>query len=1133
MAVKAPIRRSRARRIGTAGGGVLSVVFRLTIALSLMIMLAGGILFFRLSQGPVAVPWLGEMLVARANATSETVSVDVDGVFLDLGDGSIPTGLEFRGVTVNSRDGEPLFHVPRLRSSFDLADLLQGQVRPTRISVLSADTQFIRTPDGRIRFGLGSSEGIALDGTFQADTASTTRAGADSIAKLIDGLVGDSELAPEVSKLRLVEIVGARIQFSDRRAHGQLLSRAATFRFRRDAGGASAIIEIAHETDAPDAEVARIIADRRRGSGTTHVAARFGRVDIRKLATIEPAFDALAGLDTALEGEFTGAFDRSGALTDFSARLLSDGGTLDIDDQTHVFDMADLRVRGAPGSGRLIVEKLDIALPHASLSTSGILQTGFQGDERWSRIDAQLDIGSVWLAEGVVFADAASFDRGQFVGTWKRDEDTVEIAESWLGTPHTALKFQGRVSEAEQGLVIDLSAGIDELTVADLVKYWPPGAAGNAREWVEKNITEADLSELSAEVRIAGNEVRLALDTGFSDLVATYVDGMNPIRRATGEMFMDYGGLFLRLDTATVVPPNGEEISLSGSTARIKEFHAGRTLGDFVIKAKGPTDGVLSLLDQRPLSLISSLGVEMREVGGGTEALAKLNFPLLANLTLDDVEVSADAVMTDVALSMPLGDGDPVTIRSDRLSLTADTRRMQLSGPVRVEGEPLNIEWREDYATRPGSRRLMLAGALTGEMLEKMGVGGGVLAGNAAMGLDLNQRGAETMRFELETDLREARVALEELDWTKPAGVPGVLKASGSIGRVSIIDKLALEAPGLRADGAVEIGPGGEVIRADFSTVRIPGRLDARISIQPGSDGVRNVRITGPYLNIAESIDRKEAQRDMGDPVRVQLSIDRLQLTDGISVRNASGNFSRAEDGTLEGTLDGALGPGAPVSIALKLPSSGSGDLTLRSANAGAALRHTDIYRGAEGGVLRVDAKLPPSGTIVGRARIDDVVVRSQSTFRDVLRNGGLPDAGQAVSTSGLGFRSVSIPFRYSEGVVEVTDAIASSPVLGLKLNGTLNENTDAIDLKGVLSPAYALTGALNEIPLLGEILSGGRGEGIVGMTFTLKGAMHNPRFSVNPLSLLAPGVLRKVFTGGSSDGSEEDFRPSDSPQQR
>jgi hypothetical protein len=66
----------------------------------------------------------------------------------------------------------------------------------------------------------------------------------------------------------------------------------------------------------------------------------------------------------------------------------------------------------------------------------------------------------------------------------------------------------------------------------------------------------------------------------------------------------------------------------------------------------------------------------------------------------------------------------------------------------------------------------------------------------------------------------------------------------------------------------------------------------------------------------------------------------------------------------------------------------------------------------------------------------------------------------------------------------------------------------------GVISPAYALTGLVDSIPLIGDILTGGKGEGIFAMTFKVTGSLDDPNISVNPLSLLAPGFLRNVFSG-------------------
>ncbi len=43
-------------------------------------------------------------------------------------------------------------------------------------------------------------------------------------------------------------------------------------------------------------------------------------------------------------------------------------------------------------------------------------------------------------------------------------------------------------------------------------------------------------------------------------------------------------------------------------------------------------------------------------------------------------------------------------------------------------------------------------------------------------------------------------------------------------------------------------------------------------------------------------------------------------------------------------------------------------------------------------------------------------------------------------------------------------------------------------------------------------VLGGGLDEGLVGMTFTARGSLANPKLRTNPISALAPGFLRKLF---------------------
>jgi hypothetical protein len=68
------------------------------------------------------------------------------------------------------------------------------------------------------------------------------------------------------------------------------------------------------------------------------------------------------------------------------------------------------------------------------------------------------------------------------------------------------------------------------------------------------------------------------------------------------------------------------------------------------------------------------------------------------------------------------------------------------------------------------------------------------------------------------------------------------------------------------------------------------------------------------------------------------------------------------------------------------------------------------------------------------------------------------------------------------------------------------------VDLSGSLVPIYGLNSFLGSVPILGDILVSKKGEGIFGLTYAMKGNLNEPSISVNPLSVLTPGIFRRIF---------------------
>ncbi len=97
-------------------------------------------------------------------------------------------------------------------------------------------------------------------------------------------------------------------------------------------------------------------------------------------------------------------------------------------------------------------------------------------------------------------------------------------------------------------------------------------------------------------------------------------------------------------------------------------------------------------------------------------------------------------------------------------------------------------------------------------------------------------------------------------------------------------------------------------------------------------------------------------------------------------------------------------------------------------------------------------------------------------------------------------------------------DGVVASPSFGLTTQGFLDFGKDKVDLNGVYVPLQQFNNALGGIPVLGMLLTGGQNEGVFAINYRVTGPASNPTLKINPLSGMAPGILRKMF--GAFDGT-------------
>ncbi len=119
---------------------------------------------------------------------------------------------------------------------------------------------------------------------------------------------------------------------------------------------------------------------------------------------------------------------------------------------------------------------------------------------------------------------------------------------------------------------------------------------------------------------------------------------------------------------------------------------------------------------------------------------------------------------------------------------------------------------------------------------------------------------------------------------------------------------------------------------------------------------------------------------------------------------------------------------------------------------------------------------------------------------------------GPQAPRSDLQFSSMRVDFTRAPGRVALRDGVVRGPVLGGTIDGLIDYTRDSVDLRGTLVPLYGPNNLFGLDSRGRDRFWAAEKKGIFGFTYQVVGRPGNPVLNVNILSVLAPGVLRKIF---------------------
>ncbi|MDX5413908.1 MAG: hypothetical protein LPK02_12795, partial [Rhodobacterales bacterium] len=684
----------------------------------------------------------------------------------------------------------------------------------------------------------------------------------------------------------------------------------------------------------------------------------------------------------------------------------------------------------------------------------------------------------------------------------KLDPFELSLGQLTLFDRGQRLLLDGRVGVGANGWDVAVNGSMDAVLPERVLQLWPERLVPKTRNWVAENLHSARLHDVQLGYRRnPGAEDRVYLGFGFDRANVTYARDMPLLADAAGQATLTGRRFVVSATEGTVTPPQGGALDVTGTSFIIPDVSRRPALAQVRLAASGEITGVLSMLDSPNLRFLEKAGRPVDLAEGMAEVTALIDMPLQRPMPLEALRFSASARLRDVE-SRDIMPGR--ILRAAAMEVKADTNTLSIGGEGRIGEVPFDAVWSTALRDNPRGQSTVegdvtLSQAFADEFRINLPPGTFSGAAQGQIRLDLERERAAV--FRLTSNMAGLGLSIPVLGWSLPRNATGTLEVEGTLGTPVALGRIALDAPGLSLSGALDLTADGQLATARFDRVQA-GWLNGPVTLTGrGSGRAPAVAVTGGTVDLRTSTLSTSSDGGQGD-APLSLALDRLVISEGITLTGFRGDF--ATRGGLDGSFRAQVNGQAPV-VGRVVPMNGRSAVRIQSDNAGQVFAAAGLLKQAREGAM--DLTLRPTGgpgNYNGSLLVRNVRLRDAPALAALINAVSVVGLLAQMNGAGLHFADVEADFLLTPEQVVLRSGSAVGASLGVSMDGYYHLGRKEMDFQGVFSPVYMING-------IGSLLTR-KGEGLIGFTYRLRGTPDAPRVNLNPLSALAPGMLRELF---------------------
>jgi len=1084
------------------------------IVAALLFFVAGALL--RLLMGPVSLGPLRGTIADAIRQALPGITLQYDQAAIQWSRDEGRVNLVILGARMFDSAGRIVAQAPKADIDLAARPFLSGRFVVQRITLVGVQLALVRMQNGGIRLGVEADKG-----------------GEDLIQKLSD-IINKSGGA---SSLQSFAVRDARLAIFDEPTGIFVVAPRAALAMTAKGESIDAVFDADVEISGRRSHLAAdLILPPKDGppSGTLAISG----LDLRALAANAQKFAFLKDIPViaGLNGRFAFAAGGTLARADFDATAEGDVPLALLKGKVLHVDLLKLTGHIDGPAHRLTVTTAELDAQEIKAQFKGSSTLIYGPDGALQSVAGEMAASKMALDTPGIFSHPISFSTLDVSGSYTLETRRLEIGKVALTAPALALEASGAVildPVKSPGLMI--SGHVAALPVRTLLNYWPVFAAPGARAWIDANVIAGSMGPAQFQTNFAPGVAdqpilptdALKLTFAMKGVEADYLHGLTHLTGVDGTALVtgdDFSADFTAGRVGNLVVKTGH--------ALIPAFHQHGTVATFSLHADGLMPDVMTLIDMKPLGYPTRFNLDPKTTLGNAGIDLNLRVPMLPDLLVEDVGISVKAAVSNFAISrgkLRLSDGAVI--------FDIDNNRLHQTGNAVIGDQRFTIDYTEDFKTSDAvTSRIAAKGLLTPAVRDLLSINiGKVVTGYWPVTAAITAHRFELIQADATVDLTPAIITVPFVDMGKPAGEGAqarVLVNFTQDGRVSD-QSFRVTGANLSANGTANFDKAGALARLDFTNVRRGPLNDLGFTLTKTANGdvydLHGRVLDGSSIGRNASCNAagggpKAPERPDEKPdgsYRIIAHLERLALCDSQSLAPFNLDLSGIGEKPSALTMSSGIGK-ASITAGLENVPQGR-RISVAASDTGLLSRALFSFSGLSGGTLAIAATLPgragdpdvgPSvPDFQGTLTITNFKMLKQSFFARLFSAVSFTGIGDMLQNQGISMDKAEFPFTSKNNVITIKDAIFSGGVGG-SADGYIDRPKNQVAMKGSLIPAYGLNSFISNVPLLGDILASKKGEGILGVTYSMNGAVDNPDLSVNPLSMLTPGFLRRIWQG-------------------